>query len=297
MPFEARLSFLGVIGQPEPSVPGWYTVSKRGLYKGDIAYGLSFQRDSGELHVLLPSRQLKPKKRKSDEDIGRDTKARCLLSPVVCTGKPQALVPLRGNPRHRYRNKTFVSGLLLMTLKLNQVIPVANPSPYQIALHVASTVDHSFMVTTYQSYNRQFWKTNDRVIISDSVYYGQVGVLIEIERENGFATVLLSDGTEYSSSMSNLRRSFRIGDVVRVIEDSFSDAQNVYHNVLGHFGAISFLDFETEEITVMESNQNQVRRLVSSPFCPNCPRFPPSVSSSLFPLRIVRTGAKSLGTA
>jgi hypothetical protein len=109
-------------------------------------------------------------------------------------------------PRYHYKRNTFVSGLLLLTLKLNQVVPLPTPSPHQITLHIASMVDPAFMAGTYQSYNQRFWKPDNCVTVSDSVYHGKCGILLEIELENCLATVRLLEGEEYISPLSDLHR-------------------------------------------------------------------------------------------
>lgn len=232
-------------------------MSKRGIYRRDTAYGLSFDEESGTLQVLVAARQLKPSRRRLEDDIGQDVNARRLFSPDQFGGIPQA--PCRGRPQYHYKRNTFVSGLHLLALKLNQVAPLPTPSPHQIALHVASMVDPAFMTATYQSYNQRFWKPDDHVTVSDSVHHGKRGILLEIELENRSATVRLPEGDEYISPLADLRRSYSVGDVVRVIEDPFSDTQNVHHQLLGHFGIVSYIEFATEEITVTESDGSEVR--------------------------------------
>jgi hypothetical protein len=148
--FEDHISSLplfGRTGHQPPPTPGWYTVSKCGIYHRDIAYGHFFDVESGALQVLVAARQLKPSRRQSENDIGQDVHALCLFSADQFTGIPQA--PCCGCPRYHYKCNTFVSGLLLLTLKLNQVVPLPTPSPHQITLHVASMVDPVFMAGTY----------------------------------------------------------------------------------------------------------------------------------------------------
>ena len=127
-------------------------MSKRGIYHRDIAYGLSFDVELGALQVLVVARQLRPSRRCPEDDIGQDVKACRLFSPAQFNGIQQA--PCRGRPHYHYKRNTFVSGLLLLTLKLNQVAPLPIPSPHKIALHVASMVDLAFMAVTYQSYSQ-----------------------------------------------------------------------------------------------------------------------------------------------
>ena len=234
-------------------------VSKHGIYHHDIAYGLSFDVELGALQVLVAARQLRSSRCCPEDDIGQDVKARHLFSPAQFNGIQQA--PCRGHPRYHYKRNTFVSGLLLLTLKLNQVAPLPTPSPHQIALHVALMVDPAFMAVTYQSYNQRFWKPNDHVSVSDSVHHGKRGILLEIELENCLATVQLLEGGECISPLSNLRCSHSIGDVVRVIEDPFSNTQSVHHQFIGHFGMVSYIEFAMEEITMTESDGNEIRPL------------------------------------
>ncbi|KAI9571089.1 WD40-repeat-containing domain protein [Boletus coccyginus] len=213
VPFEDRISLSPVFGCSEPPLPGWYTISKHGMYKGDVAYGLSFEGESGELRVLIASQTLKPPKCWPGDDIGQAHHARRLFSPNQFRGKQ--LVPYHGWSHYEYKKETYISGLLLISLRLNQVAPLPTPTPHQIALHVASMVSPAFMTTTYQTYNQQFWKENDIVVVSNSAYFEKHGVLLEIEHASCLARVyLLLEGEEFSFPLSNLHRKYVLGDVV-----------------------------------------------------------------------------------
>jgi ribosomal protein L21E len=272
VPFKDRVSSLRLFGpagrREPPFIPGWYTVSKRGLYHSDIAYGLFFNEDSGELQVVVAAQQLKLSSHRPEDDIGQDVNACRLFSPDQFKGQQQA--PYRGWSYYLHKRKTFVSGLLLLTLKLNQVAPLPTPSPHQISFHVALMVDLPFMAATYQSYNQRFWKSDDLVIVSNSLYQEKRGVLLEIELENRSATVRLLEGEKYISPLSNLRCSYSIGDVVRVIENPFSNMQNVHHQFIGQSGMVSYVDFATEEITVTKSDSSEVRPLAFNLFYSYC---------------------------
>ncbi|KAF8837228.1 hypothetical protein BDN67DRAFT_983386 [Paxillus ammoniavirescens] len=90
----------------EPSVPGWYTISKRGLYKGNIGYALSCDGDAGSMELLVAF------------DIDQDQRARHLFLPDLHAGTSQP--PLRGrasvNPvfltasLHRYNQLFWKEG-------------------------------------------------------------------------------------------------------------------------------------------------------------------------------------------
>ena len=262
VPFKDHISSLPLFrrtGREPPPIPGWYTVSKCRIYHCDIAYGLSFDVELGALQVLVAAQQLKPSRCRPEDDIGQDIKACHLFSPTQFNGIQQA--PCHGRPHYHYKCNTFISSLLLLILKLNQVAPLPTPSPHQIALHVASMVDPAFMAVTYQSYNQRFWKPNDHVSVSDSIHHGKCGILLEIELENCLATVQLLKGGECIFPLSNLHCSHSVGDVVWVIEDPFSNTQSVHHQFIGHFSMVSYIQFATEEITVTESDGNEVHPL------------------------------------
>ena len=141
------------------------------------------------------------------------------------------------------------------------------------------------MAATYQSYNQQFWKSGDMVIVSDSVYQEKRGILLKIELENRSATVCLLKGEEYISPLSNLCCFYSIGDVVWVIEDPFSDLQNVHHQFIGQSGMVSYVDFATEEITVTKSDSSEVRPLAFNLFYSYCHtsfKFQPSYWNPMY---------------
>ena len=234
-------------------------MSKHRIYHRDIAYGLSFDAELGALQVLVVARQLKPSRRHPEDNISQDVKACHLFSLTQFNGIQRA--PCCGHPRYHYKRNTFISSLLLLILKLNQVALLPTPFPHQIILHVTSMVDLAFMAVTYQSYNQQFWKPNDHVSVSDSIQHRKRGILLKIELENRLAIVQLLKGGECISSLSNLRHSHSIGDVVWVIKDPFSNTQNVHHQFIGHFSMVSYIEFAMEEITMTESNGNKVHPL------------------------------------
>ena len=240
---------------PTPSVPGWYSVSKRGIYKEDIAYAISFDRDSAELDVLVVPRRITPRNPPMDA-LGRAHNARTLFSPDIHHGRPRS--PYRGLPRHEHSANVFISGLLLMKLKTNQFRQVSVPSPSQISLHAASMVDPQFIKATHRKYNRLFWNAGDRVTISDPSLGDTWGSLISIDIENQCAVVCLPDDSEYELPLSSLRRLHRVGDVVRVLTDPFSHSRYVHHQNLGRTGIICDIDPLLDDITIQDPSASQV---------------------------------------
>ncbi|KAH0826000.1 hypothetical protein J3R83DRAFT_7469 [Lanmaoa asiatica] len=251
IPVEDRIPAC-LFGWPTPSLPTWYTVSKRGIYKGDIAYALDFNSDTMELHILLAPRRLSPKKRHTKEEGLRYTETRRLFSPEEYRGQP--LPPRYGLPCYRYKEQIFLAGLLLMRVNISQVVHLPAPSPQQIGPHVASRMNPSFMKKTYEKYNQKFWKPGDRVTISDSTHLGKHGNILTIDRETESAVVVLSDGPEHPIPLSLLSRLYRIGDGIRVIEDPYSNDQSACHGLIGRCGLISRVDCETGEATVTEGH-------------------------------------------
>ncbi|KAF8833248.1 hypothetical protein BDN67DRAFT_1017772 [Paxillus ammoniavirescens] len=241
-----------LFGGAEPSVPGWYTISKRGLYKGDIGYALSYDGDAGSMELLVASRRLDdPTRQRDNSDIGQDQRACCLFLPDLYAGTSQP--PLRGRTCHKYKGHLFVAGLLLLKLKRSDARPFSTPSPHQIALHVESAVNPAFLTASLHCYNQLFWKEGDRVTVCDAAHQGQHGVLQAISFETQSAMVHLLEGGECFVPFSKLRRCFSTGDVVRIIDDPHSYIQNVHHRVIGKFGNIVSVDVDTEEVTVLDS--------------------------------------------
>lgn len=256
IPVEDRIPAY-LFGRPIPSLPAWYTVSKRGIYKGDIAYALDINNDTMELHVLVAPRRLKPKKSSTKAGGLGSTQVRRLFSPEEHCGQPQP--PRYGLPCYRYREQIFLAGLLLMRVNIGQITHLPSPSPQQIGLHVVSMVNPVFMKITYERYNQRFWKAGDRVRISDSTHLGKHGNIVTIDRETESAFVCLSEGQEHPIPLSSLARLYRTGDGVRVIEDSFSDHQSVCHELIGRSGFISYIDCETGEATVTQGNTEVIK--------------------------------------
>ncbi|KAI9459516.1 hypothetical protein HD554DRAFT_2041858, partial [Boletus coccyginus] len=163
---------LGVSKEPTPPVPGWYSVLKYGIYKGDIGYALSFDKDANELNL---------RSRPSDT-LGQDPNASRLFSPELHHGRLRS--PYRGLTCYQHSTDIFISGLLLLKLRPNQFKYLPAPFPSQICLHVASMVDPDFMKATHAKFNRLFWKPDDRVAISDPSHGEKWGNLVSIDLEN-----------------------------------------------------------------------------------------------------------------
>jgi hypothetical protein len=250
IPFEERI--FPLFERSTTQVPGWYTVSKRGMYRGDLGYATFFDENSAELHLLVAPRRLKPRKRPAEgEDIGQDYNTpRRLFSPDEHAGHP--CPPYHGNSCYQYNQNIFVCGLLLLKLKINQVDHALPPSPHQIALHVTSMVNPPFMMATQRKFNQRFWKEGDCVTITDATHHDTRGRLVCMEGDNDSAVVRLYDDSEYAFALSSLRRLHSVGDVVRVVEDPFSNNQNLYHGVMGWSGMITYVDPLVGEITVTE---------------------------------------------
>ncbi|KAF9230155.1 hypothetical protein BU15DRAFT_69440 [Melanogaster broomeanus] len=249
-----------LFGAAEPSVPGWYTITKRGLYKGDIGYALSYDGEAALIDLLVASRRLNdPTRRRGDGDIGQDRRTRCLFLP--CLYEATSHPPLHGRAHHKYKGDSFVAGLLLLKHKKTEVRPLAIPSPYQIALHTESMVNPAFMTASLHRYNQQFWKPDDHVVVCDAAHQGKRGVLHAISRETQSATVHLLEGGEYFVPLSDLQRYFSVGDVVRIIEDPHSNIRNVHHQVMGKFGNVIDVDVDAEEVTVLESTASEEIRV------------------------------------
>ncbi|KIK76085.1 hypothetical protein PAXRUDRAFT_18458 [Paxillus rubicundulus Ve08.2h10] len=155
VPAEDYICLFGIAAL-EPQVPGWYKILKCRMYKGDLAYALSYDAASSCSNILLASRYLPdPTCRDRDDKIGQDQKARCLFKPELYRGAIQPSIC--GMACYIHKHHTYISSLLLQLTK-TQVEPVLTPSPHQIALHVGSMVDPAFMAITHARYNRQFWK-------------------------------------------------------------------------------------------------------------------------------------------
>ena len=268
VPFEHQISPRSLFGQPEPSIPGWYSVSKCGPHHGDITYALSFNAELQEFQVLVAGWQFKPM-RWIEDDIRQDVNACRLFIQDQFQGIPQA--PYWGWACFLFQWKTFVSGLLLLTLKLNQVAHLPTPTPSQISLHVTSVVDPPFMTSTYLAYHWQIWKPRDWVIISDSVHLGGWGTQLAIDLENHLVTIQLLNSEDYIYPLYSLHCSYSIGDSVWVVQDPFSDISNIHHHFMGQSGMVSDVEVsETEEITVTDSNSEEVHILtVFTLFCPS----------------------------
>ncbi|KAF8833154.1 hypothetical protein BDN67DRAFT_986211, partial [Paxillus ammoniavirescens] len=241
-----------LFGGAEPAVPGWYTILKCGLYKGDIGYALSYDSDAGSMELLVVSRQLDdPTHQRDNSDIGQDQRARCLFLPDLYAGTSQP--PLRGRACHKYKGHLFVAGLLLLKLKRSDVRPFSTPSPHQIALHVESAVNLAFLTASLHRYNQLFWKEGDRVTVCNAAHQGQHGVLQAISFETQSAMVHLLEGGKCFVPFSELQCCFSAGDVVRIINNPHSNIQNVHHQVIGKFGNIISVDVDTEEVMVLDS--------------------------------------------
>lgn len=241
--------------EPTPPVPGWYSMLKCRIYKGDIGYALSFDKDANELSVLIALQWLRPRSHPSDA-LGQDPNACHLFSPELHHGQLHS--PYRGLTRYQHSTDIFISGLLLMKLRPNQFKYLPTPFPSQICLHVASMVDPCFMKATHAKFNRHFWKPDDCAAISDPYHGEKWGNFVSIDLENKLAVVRLPEGPEYEFPLSSLGHLYHVGDVIRIIADPYSDSRYVHHQNLGCSGFICDVDPLSDDITISDSPNSEV---------------------------------------
>jgi hypothetical protein len=145
-----------------------------------------------------------------------------------------------------------------MTLQPNQFKYLPTPFPSQICLHVASMVDPHFMKATHAKFNRQFWKPDDRAAILDPYHGEKWGNLVSISLETESAVVHLPEGPEYELPLSSLHRLDRVGDVVHVIADPYSDSRYIQHQNLGRSGFICDVNPLSDNTTISDSPNSEV---------------------------------------
>ncbi|KAF8834258.1 hypothetical protein BDN67DRAFT_985458 [Paxillus ammoniavirescens] len=97
------------------------------------------------------------------------------------------------------------------------------------------------------------------ILVCDAAHRGKRGLLLMIAVESQSATMELLEGGEYIIPLSDLQHHYVVGDVVRVIEDPHSDLWNIHHQAIGKFGNVSHIDFDTDEITFVDSMGSEIR--------------------------------------
>ena len=173
-------------------------MKKRGLYKHDLGYVLSYNVQMEMLQLLVASQELKDLEREMREgylrmhshdpstapSIGIDPRACQLFNPSM-TWQPASTSCLEscGRTSYKYNGKTYMHGLLLMSLHKENIIHVATPSPQEISLHRELGCHLSFVTGTLQSYNARFWRENDRVRVNDGTTNGGLAELHSIDLE------------------------------------------------------------------------------------------------------------------
>ncbi|KAG6381505.1 hypothetical protein JVT61DRAFT_88 [Boletus reticuloceps] len=258
VPPEDRIPIFRSFGDVR-AIPAWCLITRRGRYKGDLGYIISFNSQSGLFDILVASRELKPLPRHDNDDmVGEDAHARRLFFPQKYGGTQRA--PVRGYNTYNFQRHRYVAGLMVMQLSDTQVRPYPNPSPHQIALHLESGINPSFMIDTRRRYNQVFWKPRDRVVINDANYFHVRAQLVSVDIENYSAVVeTLIERERLFAPLSSLERVYEVGDPVRMIADPSSDLQNVHHSKIGKSGLIMEIDCETQEVTFIDDEHSPIR--------------------------------------
>jgi ribosomal protein L24 len=233
---------------PRVAIPGWYR-AKHGRYRGDIAFGQSYDSRSDKITLLVASRDTPP----DDVGLGKDSRTRRLFnSPSY-------------EQTNDHRKESYTNGLLSLILDRTAVVHIPIPAPVDISLHQESMCAPAFVGSTLHAYAAKHWMEGDAVQVIAGEMISCRGKIECVDTDNWLASVYMDESlqVEHVSSrpfmfpIANLVRLFSVGDNVCVLEGSIVPLE-----LRGKTGAVVAIDASTVEVYDM-SSQSQV----SDPSC------------------------------
>ncbi|KAI6031651.1 hypothetical protein BKA83DRAFT_4122217 [Pisolithus microcarpus] len=213
----------------------WVRINK-GIYKGDVG----FVERSDRTHVVLV---VAPRERPYDmpEQSGEKSLFSSELAALAGLRMEPIVSPAGVEIGFTCGDHDFIHGLLRLTAPTSSVTLVELPQPDDIAFHMITGFERSFVEKTMHLFSAQFWREFDAVEIRGGQLRGSTGTLIDVEWHKRTATVLLhsAEGREgdlggkentIHSSIQDLRRVFSTGQTVRIIAGP-------YRGYVGHIVA------------------------------------------------------------
>ena len=201
----------------------WVRIKKSALYKGDVGYVETSDRDNAVI-VVAPRQRPYDIPEQSGEKMEFDLElARLANLPVE-----PILSSIGTEIGHTCNRQQFVSGLLRLSLPVHALEVVDLPHPDDIKYLAAA--NRTFVEETVHLFSAQFWREKDQVKIQEGDLKGKLGTLSSIHWDQRTAVVSCEEGA-FDCSLRELRRHFKLGDAVRVIAGPFSGEAGYVVNV------------------------------------------------------------------
>ncbi|KAG1858604.1 hypothetical protein C8R48DRAFT_674190 [Suillus tomentosus] len=190
-------------------IPGWYRPI-RGPYRFDVGLAYSYSKQADTLRVLFPSRA------HAERGIGKDPHVPRLHN------HPDTVSTSAG------RGKTYIHGLLALDLRRTAVVEIPLPIPESIRLHKESGCNPAFVQRTLHAYAAQHWMEGDLVRVRVGETVGCTAKIDCVDMSTYSASVHMQESVHVENlplrplmfSLSDLERKFRVGDNIRVLDNS-----------------------------------------------------------------------------
>ncbi|KAI5997544.1 hypothetical protein EDD15DRAFT_2364271 [Pisolithus albus] len=199
----------------------WVQIRKS-TYKGDIGY---VEKSSESDAVVLVAPRRLPYDLPGDS--GEKTRFDVELARIAKVDLVPLLSPGGAEIRYRCGEEEFVHGLLRLTLPVDTLEQVKLPHPDDIKFHAAADIDPPFVEETLNLFSAQFWREQDMVEIREGDLVGKRGTLADVDWHKQSAVLLCDDDT-IECNIRELRRVFRIGDMVEIMAGPFCGEETGY---------------------------------------------------------------------
>jgi ribosomal protein L24 len=133
-----------------------------------------------------------------------------------------------GIPSSAGQKKSYIHGLLALSLRRTAVVEIQIPAPESITLHQESRCDPAFVQSTLHTYAAQHWIEGDLVRVRAGEMFGCAGKIVCVDMSTRSASVHMEESVQIEKisheplmfSISDLERKFRVGDAVRVLDNT-----------------------------------------------------------------------------
>jgi transcription elongation factor len=215
VPVAEALSTLRVSGGFTPASPGWIRV-KRGLYKNDLGYIESVNATNLRLTArVVPRISLEPakgKKRKSKSQPARPPPQlfdNALIENAYGSSKVQ-----RRNHIFVFQNQLYRNGFLELELDRHDIYENAIPTSDELLYFCRDlSIDVGVVAQAYDLAGRAALKPGDRLKVVSSQHCGLLGLIRTVL---GNEVQVDIGGIELTLSAESVRKSFQVGDEVKV---------------------------------------------------------------------------------
>ncbi|KAG2115328.1 uncharacterized protein F5147DRAFT_649698 [Suillus discolor] len=146
---------------------------------------------------------------------------------------PRLHNPLDGVSTSVGRRKTYMHGLLALDLRRTAVTEITLPIPESIRLHKESRCNPVFVQRTLHAYAAQHWIEGDLVRVRAGEMVGCTAKIDCVDMSTYSASAYMQESVQVENislkplmfSLSDLERKFRMGDNVRVLDNSIAAPQ------------------------------------------------------------------------